>query len=76
MNRSIGLVTAAFILMAAQLIGLSTEPALAGIPDDTSTVERYYNEHTAQQSTTSKSYVDVVSINLAPPATKDYLVGK
>jgi hypothetical protein len=74
MLKRIGLATAIFILAAAGLFGLSAEPALAGTPDDTSTVERYYNEHTAQQSTTSTSYVDAVSINFTPPATKDYLV--
>ena len=74
MLKIVGLATSFFILMGAGLIGFLTEPALAGTPDDTSTIERYYNEHTAQQSTTSTAYSDVVSINFIPPATKDYLV--
>jgi len=67
-------VVAALVLGMLGALGLSAMIANAGVPDDTYTIERYYSDNVSVGSTTSTSYVDIVSCSFTPPTTKDYLI--
>ncbi|MDZ4230343.1 MAG: hypothetical protein U1B77_00825, partial [Dehalococcoidales bacterium] len=67
------------IMLAVALVLVSVPlfppaPVQAGTPDDAYTIERYYTENANEQSTTSTTYQDALTLTFTPPVTKDYLV--
>jgi len=69
-----GVVHIAVLLAFGCLLCLSPSQVQAGTPDDSYTIERYYNEAVNQQSTDNTTFVDAVTLTFTPPTSKDYLV--
>ncbi len=53
---------------------LPQSQAQAGTPDDVYTIERYYTENVTEQTTTSTTFVDALTLTFTPPATANYTV--
>ena len=67
-------VALALLLSYGGVSFLSSSQVEAGTPDDSYTIERYYTENAAIQSTSSTTYVDAVTMAFTPPNTANYTV--
>ena len=74
--KKLALVAAIFITLALVVVlFLPQHQTQAGTPDDSYTIERYYYQYEAQETTASKTFVDTSCyITFTPPTTKNYLI--
>ncbi len=73
-HRLMNAISVAVVLALGWVLLLPQSQTQAGTPDDSYTIERYYNEYTSQQQTDSTTFVDAVTVTFTPPTSKDYLV--
>jgi len=64
----------AIVVLVVVACCMLPQPALAGTPDDSYTIERYYAQAAGQQTTTSTTLVAAVTLTFTPPSTKDFVI--
>jgi len=67
-------ILASLLSLAALFLSAGALPAKAGTPDDSYKPERYYTQAIDEQTTTSTSFQDALTLTFTPPSTKNFLV--
>ncbi|MFC2058933.1 hypothetical protein ACFLTS_04740 [Chloroflexota bacterium] len=64
----------AIIVLVVAAFFMLPQPVLAGTPDDTYTIERYYAQAADLQQTRSTTLGAAVTLTFIPPSTKDFVI--